>query len=143
MALNEKKAVSYQNDDELNKHFISWTADAIAELKEIIEVLDDRIEFNDAIIKRIYELAHNIKGTGSSFDFDLLTEVGVILCSYLKTEPEDGFFSKRVISSNVRTFEVVLENNIHGDGGRQGAAILQRLQAIILDETPNTIDVAE
>ncbi|MEX0298988.1 MAG: hypothetical protein AB3N28_07945, partial [Kordiimonas sp.] len=84
-------------------------------------------------VNRIYDLTHNIKGMGASFDFNLMTDVGLSLCGHLKGMDEDTLVSQRVLSSHIRTFEVILQHKIQGDGGDQGVALMHRLEAIIAE----------
>ncbi len=125
---------SYSEDDELIAQFVEWTTDALVELREILDTLEDTAPTTDEKVMRVYDLTHNIKGMGSSFQFDLLTNVGSSLCSYLKKMPEGQLASKRVIESHIRTVEVVLAHKITGSGGDKGAAILKRLDVIIHEE---------
>lgn len=126
--------VSYSEDNELLTEFLTWSQDALAQMRGIIDELTDDTVRGDEGVCQLYDLAHNIKGMGSSFEFDLMTEVGLSLCGYLKAIEPDEPVSSRVLSSHVRIFEVVLKNRIKGNGGEQGAALKSRLATIILEE---------
>lgn len=127
---------SYANDPELVEQFISWTIEAVEELKVIADDLSDSENKNSDVVTRIYDLTHNIKGMGSSFDFMLMTEVGGSLCNYIKKLADDAVVSKRAVQAHVRVFDVVLEHKIHGSGGEKGAALIARLN-VIIDEVSN------
>lgn len=126
---------SYADDAELVEQFVSWTSEAVAELKEIVAGLTGEEGKSDEKTDRIYDLTHNIKGMGSSFDFPLMTNAGSSLCSYIKNIPADKTVSPKVVEAHVRVFEVVLEHKIQGDGGDKGKALQTRLATIISEET--------
>ena len=124
---------SYADDDELVGQFIDWTSDAVREMRDIVDSLPEQEPSDSGKADRLHDLGHNIKGRGSSFNFQLMTEVGQSLCHYLKKL--DGDLSKRVADAHVRIFEVVLQNRITGDGGEKGTALLRRLAEIVREET--------
>ena len=135
MQEDSTKDVPYSEDEELLSQFLTWTGDAVIEMREIVDGLPSEAERGDKPTSRLYDLTHNIKGMGSSFDFDLMTAVGVSLCGYFKAIPDGGPVNKRVLQSHVRAFEVVLDNRIKGTGGEQGVALRHRQDAIIMEET--------
>jgi hypothetical protein len=123
---------SYADDEELVNQFVNWTSDAVKEMREVTDALPERSDGKSEPAERLYDLAHNIKGMGASFDFLLLTEVGSSLCVYIKKL--EGEMSRRVVDAHVRVFEVVLANKITGNGGETGQALTARLNAIIQEE---------
>lgn len=124
---------SYADDDELVGQFIDWTSDAVREMRDIVDSLPEQEPADSGKADRLHDLGHNIKGMGSSFNFQLMTEVGQSLCQYLKKL--DGDLSKRAADAHVRVFEVVLQNRITGDGGEKGTALLGRLAEIVREES--------
>jgi hypothetical protein len=124
---------SYAEDEELVGQFLNWTGDAVKELRTIADGLEERQPAASDAGDRIYDLSHNIKGMGSSFNFDLMTAVGTSLCRYIKHSGDT--ISAKVIDAHVRIFEVVLEHRITGDGGEKGAALQKRLAEIIASES--------
>lgn len=125
---------SYADDDELVEQFVTWTTEAVGELKAIVTDLDGSELKSDEKAARIYDLTHNIKGMGGSFDFPLMTFAGGSLCSYIKGLPADKGLSVKVIDAHVKVFDVVLAHKIQGDGGEKGLALQSRLTAIINEE---------
>ncbi len=123
---------SYADDEELVSQFVAWTSDAVAEMREISDSLPVHSDSKSEHADRLYDLSHNIKGMGASFNFLLMTEVGSSLCVYIKKL--EGQMSQRVIAAHIRIFEVVLANKITGNGGEKGNALLDRLAEIITEE---------
>ena len=126
---------SYADDPELVAQFVNWTTEAVTELREITNALTGDEVRSEEKADRIYDLTHNIKGMGASFDFPIMTHAGSSLCTYLKDLGADQKVSRKVVDAHVRVFEVVLEHQIQGDGGEKGAALQARLAAIIGEES--------
>lgn len=135
MAGTESEDFSYAEDQELVDQFVAWTTEAVAELKELLAGLTGGESKTHETASRIYDLSHNIKGMGSSFNFPLMTETGTSLCGYIKNLTEDKTVSTRVIEAHVRIFDVVLTHRIHGDGGEKGKALQDRLAVIVSEES--------
>lgn len=126
---------SYADDEELVEQFVSWTSEAVEELKGIVTELSGQELKTDAKSDRIYDLTHNIKGMGGSFNFPLMTTAGSSLCNYIKNLGDGVTVSRKVVEAHVRVFEVVLQHKIQGDGGEKGQALQTRLTNIIAEET--------
>jgi len=135
MKVSGDSNISYSEDDELGIQFVEWTSEAAAELRQIVDEFSEPIPRGSEAVNRLYDLTHNIKGMGSSFNFDLMTAVGTSLCGYLKGLDGEAPVSRRVLAAHIRTFEVVLEHRITGNGGSQGEALRLRLDAIVQEES--------
>jgi len=134
MAGDNINDVVYGEDEELVSQFLTWTEDAIKELRALVSEMPDEITRGEDTVHRIYDLAHNIKGMGASFGFDLLTAISLSLCGYLKGMDDAVLLRRRVFESHIRGFEVVMQHRIKGPGGEQGVALTNRLKDIIREE---------
>ena len=78
----------------------------------------------------IFEVAHNIKGQGASFGYQLLTDVAGLLC--LRTRDVDPVSDEALsaIGFHVRALRVIVDGNIRGSGGEKGAALIAKLTAL-------------
>lgn len=127
--------IAFGADDSLLAEFFTWMESAVTEMRQLADDMPEKIERGNDAVDRIYDLTHNIKGMGASFDFDLMTEVGVSLCGHLKGMDRDAKVSRRIFQSHIRAFEVILQHKIKGDGGDQGQALTRRLEEIIAEES--------
>ena len=66
--------------------FFEWIGEDIARAKQALATAKDKPSDNQAEIRAIFEVVHNVKGQGGSFGYDLLTSIGGSLCSYLWVE---------------------------------------------------------
>lgn len=76
---------------------------------------------------KIFEAAHNLKGQGRSFGFDLVTDVAAILCALMRDRNAISDEEWSVIGHHLEALELVLTHSIRGSGGALGAKLLDRL----------------
>ncbi len=81
-------------------------------------------------LEKVFAIAHDMKGQGGSFGFDLVTAVGNHLCRLLEriddtTKPQT---QNEAIRIHIDAMKLVISNRMRGDGGAQGSAILSGIQ---------------
>ncbi|MGK2285451.1 Hpt domain-containing protein [Pedomonas sp. V897] len=81
--MSDRTAASYASAELVNS-YKAWTADAVAQLRHLVDSWRQERCPGDDARQRILEIAHNIKGMGSSFGHPLMTEAGRSLCAYLR-----------------------------------------------------------
>jgi chemotaxis protein histidine kinase CheA len=92
-----------------------------------------RIEAEGADQEKLAELhsiAHNIKGQGGSFGYDLVTDIGASFCDYLRGGPRMAPNELAIVNMHIRMLKNVAENNITGDGGETGARLIEKLRQL-------------
>lgn len=82
----QRSALSFASPELLHSYRV-WTADAVARLRQLAADWQRQDCPADETRQRILEIAHNIKGMGSSFGHPLMTEAGRSLCAYLRVKP--------------------------------------------------------
>lgn len=104
--MSEVTLMSYVSQ-ELIQGYQIWTAEAVARLRNTTATWREQQLTADAARQCIYEIAHNIKGMGSSFDHPLMTEAGRSLSAYLRLKPgaEDEL---SVIEAHIDALERIL-----------------------------------
>ncbi len=74
----------------------------------------------DADVKKMFDIAHEVRGEGGSFDFPLITGIGDSLCKFL--EPLDSLTARdlEVIKIHILAMKAVFQQNLKGDSGAAG-----------------------
>ena len=72
--------------------------------------------------------AHNLKGLGGSFDYDLVTIVSGSLCRIARNEglAQDAP-QQRLLAAHVAALDVIIARKLTGEGGRHGRDLLTTL----------------
>ena len=115
-ALEElRPAFEAELDDAVGRLAKTWSRSGAAANTETLGVL--------------FRLAHDLKGQGRSFGFDLLTDVAASLCKLLvnlgKTEQNSWRFQS--VDMHVRSLQLIARKKIKGDGGPLGRELLEQI----------------
>ncbi len=79
----------------------------------------------------VFQLAHDIKGQGGSFGYDLMTIVGNQLFRYIEApEGKAGKTDVEVIFLHAHTMQVIMSQDLKGDGGQAVEQLMAGLDAV-------------
>ena len=81
-----------------------------------------------ARIKRIAELAHDIKGQGGSFGYPLMSAIGESLGDCCRATDRCDETRLEVIKVHVDAMKTVIDNRLEGDGDARGAELVGLLR---------------
>ncbi|PKQ06897.1 MAG: hypothetical protein CVT72_05125 [Alphaproteobacteria bacterium HGW-Alphaproteobacteria-11] len=104
-------------------------ANDVAALEEVWSRLEGGAPA-EATLAELHGIAHNIKGQGGSFGYDLVTEIGASFCDYLRSGSRSSADERNIIHMHIRMLKTVSENNISGDGGETGRRIAEKLDVL-------------
>jgi chemotaxis protein histidine kinase CheA len=90
-----------------------------------------------ALQARIFEAAHNLKGQGRCFGFDLVTDVGTMLCALMRDRDATSDEEWSVIGHHLEALEIVFVHSIRGSGGALGEKLLDRLNHLCAAARPD------
>lgn len=82
------------------------------------------------VFTEVHAIAHNIKGQGGSFGYDLVTEIGASLCDYIRGRGHAAPNASGIAEIHIRMLRTVSDNDISGDGGEMGRRIVSKLQTL-------------
>lgn len=71
----------------------------------------------------LFAVAHNVKGQGAAFGYDLMTEFGEALCERLRDRDVLSAAEIGQIRALVEACDTVLAERLSGEGGPRGAAL--------------------
>lgn len=106
------------------------------QLRSDVQALEDawvRLEGGapvPAILDELHGIAHNIKGQGGSFGYDLVTDIGASFCGYLRSAQRLSQAELNIVNMHIRMLKTVSDNDISGDGGETGARIVEKLRVL-------------
>ena len=84
-----------------------------------------------ASIKDLYNIAHNIKGQGSSFGYPLVTRIGHSLCTLVRQERPMTDADLGVVQAHLDALRLILAKDIKGEGGEVGNKLAARLENMV------------
>ncbi|MDP6805494.1 MAG: Hpt domain-containing protein [Rhodospirillales bacterium] len=111
--------------------YLDWVQEDIKKLEEALNALKASDGGDKDLLGAIFQVAHEIKGQGGSFDYDLMTQIGNQLCHFVENLAEAGAPETEVISLHVDALKLVFAKRMRGDGGQAGQALLRGLEQIV------------
>jgi chemotaxis protein histidine kinase CheA len=116
---------------EMADDYIHWAREDIGKLASAFDELaaDPSEEKLDAV----FQIAHDMKGQGGSFGYDLVTAIGHELCRFIEKVEEKGEIGARQVDAvkvHVDAIKRVINDDMKGDGGEQGTQLLTGLQLV-------------
>lgn len=115
---------------ELADQYIGWVKEDMVRLEAAIAPITDSAGSADAVrLRAVYDVAHDIKGQGSTFGYPLVTEIANLLCRYTEAATKKAKTDRSVIDAHVTALHTVINNRVQGDAGELGREILEALRA--------------
>ncbi|ABS63582.1 Hpt domain protein [Parvibaculum lavamentivorans DS-1] len=87
----------------------------------------------EPILDELHSIAHNIKGQGGSFGYDLVTDIGASFCRYLRSSARVTPAELNIVQMHIRMLKTVSDNDISGSGGETGERIIEKLRILTGD----------
>ena len=111
--------------------YIHWAREDIEKLSGVFDTLAaDPSEEN---LDSVFQIAHDMKGQGGSFGYDLVTAIGHELCRFIEKVEEGGVIGPAQVGAvkvHIDAIRRVINDDMKGDGGQQGAQLLTGLQMV-------------
>jgi hypothetical protein len=111
----------------MGNDYLSWVADEVGTLENLYAAARSATGGRDNMIGEVAIIAHNLRGNGASFGYDLMTATGMSLSDFCRTAGEIGDSQPDVIGVHIGALKVVVKNNLKGDGGTQGDEMIAML----------------
>jgi len=113
--------------------YLDWVEQDLRKISATYDRLVAGSDDRETDLKRVFEVAHDMKGQGGSFGFELITAVANNLCRLL--ERFDDSTKHQVQNEAVRihidAMKLIISSRMRGDGGEQGTAILNGVQQMV------------
>ena len=112
--------------------FLEWITADIEKAKQALESAKDKPRDNQAELREIFGVVHNVQSQGGSFGYDLLTKIGGSMCDSLWAENASAREKQlKVIAAHFAAMDFVLEKNIQGSGGDVGSQLTDKVQQLV------------
>jgi chemotaxis protein histidine kinase CheA len=79
-------------------------------------------------IQKVFSIAHDMKGQGSTFGYALITLIAGSLCDFIRHIPDATDAELKVVTQHLAVMKVVLDNQIKGSGGAFAEEIAAKLE---------------
>jgi len=80
--------------------------------------------------EQVFQIAHDIKGQGGSFGYDLMTMIANELCRLIERQDDFGNAEVQAIKVHIDAMKLVIQNRMKGDGGANGQALVDGIRQV-------------
>ncbi len=119
---------------ELSDSYVDWAREDLAKIQKAYEEL--KSGSGDDPLDAVFQISHDIKGQGGSFDYALMTIIGDMLCRYIESlGGEVTPKSIEVIELHINALHAVISQELKGEGGPIGNQLLSGLELVVKKRT--------
>ena len=115
---------------DMSDSYLEWVQEDLKRIDEAFKKLSsaegDKKEEADAV----FQIAHDIKGQGGSFGYDLMTVIGNELCRLIERTENFGNAEVQAIKVHVDALKIVIQAGMKGDGGANGQALVDGIRQV-------------
>lgn len=119
----------------LRSAYLDWVAEDVRKLNALFDqTAAAPLAGRPALMKAVFTIAHDVKGQGGSFGFDLMTQVGNQLCRTVEARTDWPDQSLILVRRLLDAMGRILSQSLSGDGGDDGRALLADLRQAVRDD---------
>ncbi len=112
---------------DMTDDYVDWAAKDLAKIYQALENLKAEKKDRKDALALIFQLSHDMKGQGGSFDYTLMTILGGNLCDFVEKLEDAGSAEIEVIQLHINAMGLVIAKQMKGDGGKEGVELLKGL----------------
>jgi chemotaxis protein histidine kinase CheA len=115
----------------LSDSYLEWVQQDLKNIAAAYEGLKAGQGDQKKTLETIFRIAHDMKGQGGSFGYNLVTSVGNELCRMIEKFPATISAAHiDAIGVHIDSLKLIVAQKMKGDSGSTGAAILAGLQKV-------------
>ena len=122
------KALNAAKD--LMDSYQGWAVDDLQALWKAFEITEKARYRGADDVRRMYSIAHEIRGQGGTFGFPLITVLGDSLCKFLDRRATLDATDLDVVRIHILAMKAVFRQGLKGDGGPLAAELPKLLLAL-------------
>ncbi len=112
-------------------NYLEWVNEDLVRISDAQEELKANQDNPKDYLEKIFQVAHDMKGQGGSFGYDLMTILGNDLCRFIEALDTVSDTDVEVIDLYIATMQIVITKRMSGDGGEEGKKVLAGLSAVV------------
>jgi len=110
--------------------YLEWVQEDLQRIDEAYKNLSKATGDRKKEAEAVFQIAHDIKGQGGSFGYDLLTVIGNELCRLIERVDTYGEAEVQAIKVHIDALKLVIKSNMKDDGGANGQALVAGIRQV-------------
>lgn len=115
----------------LQGNYLQWVEDDLANLQAACEKAFAEPENRKEHLAEIFRIAHDVKGQGGSFNYQLMTVIANQLCRIIEKLDASRDDVLQVVKLHIDALRLVITQRMEGDGGQAGVGLVKGLEAVV------------
>lgn len=111
--------------------YTDWADEELEALDAVVARLVSGSSDQSADLKELYTLSLDMKGSGGSFGYLMMSEVAASLNDFLQGKEALQKLDIEVVAAHVSALRAIYAESIRDDGGNMGRALLVGLEKIV------------
>ncbi|HEY9163651.1 MAG TPA: Hpt domain-containing protein [Magnetovibrio sp.] len=111
--------------------YLDWVREDFVRLEKAYDVLKSGVGDEKENLDALFQIAHDMKGQGGSFGYDLMTAIGDHLCRLIESFNKVGPRELGMIRVHIDAMRVVITKELKGDGGNEGRQLMMGLSLVV------------
>ena len=118
--------------DDLAKEYVVWVQQDLEKLEnaysQACAVSGD--ERDKVVRETLFRVAHDMKGQGATFGYDLVTEIGNHLCRYIERQASFDAPQMEAVEIHVKALRQIIDKKLIADGGKEGQELKEKVESL-------------
>lgn len=110
--------------------YLEWVQEDLTRLDNCYKAMQEAEPPRKKAADGLFQVAHDIKGQGGCFGYDLMTVIGNELCRLLERQDSFGSAEMQAIKVHIDAMKLVIQNSMTGDGGPNGQALVAGIRQV-------------
>ena len=115
---------------EMSDSYLEWVEEDLKRMDLAYKNLEKAEEPRKEEADAVFQIAHDVKGQGGSFGYDLMTVIGNELCRLIERTESFGSAEVQAIKVHVDALKIVIQTGMKGDGGANGQALVDGIRKV-------------
>ena len=111
----------------IGESFPEWAQSDIDDMEKALDAARQNPDQQEDYLMQIFRRSMELKGQGGSFGYDLISQIGDSLKKFTESRNDANPRDVEIIAAHVSAMRVVMVQDIKGDGGNVGRAIVDGL----------------
>ncbi len=117
----------------MSSEYVFWVENDLQKLRQAYD--DARAAADEAArnehIEALFQVAHDMRGQGTTFGYTFVTQICDILCRYLDRVKAEGQVDLLLVSPFIDALRAIINNRVAGESDAIGQAMVKGLQMAV------------
>ena len=116
--------------EQMADSYLEWVQEDLVRMDAAYKALAAATGDRKAEAEQVFQIAHDIKGQGGSFGYDLMSLIANELCRLIERQDKFGTGEVQAVKVHADAMKLVIQNRMKGDGGANGQALVAGIRQV-------------